>query len=114
MIYQTTISIQPSRHIDVYPNNTGIGYDRLSYNILPVKLGELIRQFIDSGEIERYFGPYDSMVTSPGCITSQIAWKNKQSANDWLWFHQSLPGFISGKITEISNDHSLTKSSVTQ
>jgi len=104
MIYQTTISVRPSEHIDVYPNNAGIGYDRLSHKILPLRLAELVQQFIDNGEIERYFGPYDSVVTSPDGITVQTAWKNKQSANDWLWFQQSLPGFISGKITEISDD----------
>jgi hypothetical protein len=63
MIYQTKTTFS-DRSIKIFPENVGIGYDRLLSITLAPRWTSHMQKFINDGVIDRYFGPHDYVTST--------------------------------------------------
>ena len=102
MIYQTK-TIICNKSIKIFPDNVGIGYDRLLSSALAPRWASHIQKFIDDGVIDRYFGPHDSVTSTPSGTVVCTGWKNQQAAKDWAEYSKlNSYNVTSVEIIEIS------------
>lgn len=110
MIYQTII-ISPNS-TPTLPLEAGVGFDRLSYSLPYANRDQKIRDLIDSGVLNRYWGPYDSVTLDENdCKVIKMVWNTRQAAEDWITFlttswgrYETNPAnILSTEILEISD-----------
>jgi len=110
MIYQTIVIAPNWTH--TLPLEAGVGFDRLSYSLPYFNRDQKIRDLIDSGVLNRYWGPYDSVtLDEDNCKVIKMAWNTRQAAEDWITFLTTSPykyetnpdNILSTEIVEISD-----------
>ena len=78
MIYQNVAVYAPDAIY--YPDGAKEGFDRLSFSFPFPGVDGFIKNNIDSGALDRYFGPLDSVTYYPDCIVAKTVYNNKQAA----------------------------------
>ena len=111
MIYQTIIIVPNWTY--TLPLEAGVGFDRLSYSLPYANRDQKTKDLIDSGVLNRYWGPYDSItLDEDNCKVIKMAWNTRQAAEDWITFltHPSVidgenepSNILSTEIVEISD-----------
>jgi hypothetical protein len=101
MIYQTKTTFS-DRSIKIFPENVGIGYDRLLSITLAPRWTSHMQKFINDGVIDRYFGPHDYVTSTPSGTVICTAWKNQQAAKDWAEYSKLVSTIANVEIIEIS------------
>lgn len=101
MLYQTVFTLTAdSVH---YPDGTGQGFDRLSFSFPYEGRDQLVKDLIDQGKMDRYFGPHDSVTHVDNTIVVKgPTWKNLADAQMWEGFIGLKVGVISTEIVEIT------------
>lgn len=95
MIYQSVITATPDTA--AYPADAGPGYDRLSFSFPYPDRDELIKELIEAGVYDRYFGAHDSVTYYDDRTVSKMTWKTKEAADNWVLFLRDKPGVISAE-----------------
>jgi hypothetical protein len=99
MIYQNIVVY--TRDIVCYPEGSTEGFDRLSFSFPYPGLDEARQAWIDSGALDRYFGPHDSVTYYADRIVSKAAWSTRQAAEEAVADLLLKPGVISVETVEI-------------
>ena len=100
MIYQNITVYSPDA--TYYPDGAGEGFDRLSFSFPHPGVDDLIKGYINSGAVNRYFGPHDSVTYYPDRIVSKVVWNNKQTAEQVAADLKPLPWIKSVETVEIA------------
>ena len=99
MIYQNIVVY--TRDIVCYPEGSTEGFDRLSFSFPYPGIDEAKQEWINSGALDRYFGPHDSVTYYDDRIVFKSAWKIKQAAEEAVADLLLKPGTISAETVEI-------------
>ena len=99
MIYQN-ITVFSSDTV-CYPEDAKEGFDRLSFSFPYPGSDQLTEDWINSGVLDRYFGPHDSVTYYDDHIVAKTAWKTKQAAESWAAQLRLKSGVISVETVEI-------------
>ena len=85
-----------------YPDGAKEGFDRLSFSFPYPDSDQLVEDWINSGVLDRYFGPHDSVTYYPDCIVAKTVWNTKQAAEFWAAQLRLKSGVKSVETVEIS------------
>ena len=102
MIYQTVFTYMPG--YSGMPDDTGVGYDRLTINYPAAGVEGKINAFITDGKLNRYTGSYDAITRGPNQVEVRTAWNSRSAAQEGYDYVKEIasPGFlISAEIVEI-------------
>jgi hypothetical protein len=99
MIYQNIVVY--TRDIVCYPADATEGFDRLSFSFPYPGLDQTRQEWINSGVLDRYFGPHDSITYYDDRIVFKSAWNTREAAEDAIADLKSKPGTISAETVEI-------------
>ena len=100
MIYQNIVVY--TTDIVCYPEGSTEGFDRLSFSFPYPGLDEARQAWIDSGVLNRYFGPHDSVTYYADRIVSKAAWSTRQAAEAVAEDLRVKTGVISVETVEIT------------
>jgi hypothetical protein len=99
MKYQNIIVFVPD--VICYPADAKEGFDRLSFSFPFPGVDQAISDQINSGVLNRYFGPHDSVTYLDDRIVSKMVWNTKQAAESWAAQVGVKAGVISVETVEI-------------
>jgi hypothetical protein len=99
MIYQNITVFAPD--VICYPADAKEGFDRLSFSFPYPGDDQAISDQINSGVLNRYFGPYDSVTYLDDRVVSKMVWNTKQAAESWAAHLRSKAGVVSVETVEI-------------